>query len=292
MASPLGKILLLPVVAIVWCSLPINGQVVLVQASRSCLDSHQVLTQECDASHIEYDDCMCIMQQLKCYQAQDCDYVKFQASRDSQCDSGIDNTIFTQVCSEFTIVTGAKVSGLTENTMIILLAIVLIDVLILGTLLCVPGYLGDSVYMAATIILVIAVDFMFTLYAYEAIRGINALWFQVVVGVFCASLQLLFLICMYPCLQSAQCIIGRMNQPAQTDGIATARLASFIPNNRHYAQNTNVRPMYPQVHHGMSLYVCVATRWQDTHYSATGVLQGWGMGHMLDDMAGHYLKKP
>jgi len=253
MASPLVKILSLAIVTVVWNSLPINGHVALVQASRSCMDSHQVLTQECDTSRIEYDNCVCIMQQLKCYQAQDCDYVTFQASRDSQCDSGIDNSIFIQVCSEFTTVTGSKVSHLTENTMIILLAIVLIDVFFLGTLLCVPGYLGNSVYMAGTIILAIAVDFMFTLYAYEAIRGINALWFQVVVGLFCVSLQLIVLICMYPCLQSAQCIIDNMNQLAQTDVIKTARLVSFIPNNQQYSQNTNVRPIYPQVQHGIGL---------------------------------------
>ena len=209
----------------------VQAQIRLVQASQACIDSHHVLTQECNESHIEYDDCVCIMQQLKCYNAHDCDYTIFKASPDSQCDSGIDNVIFTQVCSEFSFALQTHTQQWSQDAMIVLLAIILIAVFILSGMLCLPGYVQNNVYVVSAITGVLAINLMLVLYAYETIRRIDELWFAIVVGLVCGSVQLSIACCVVPFLSSLRTIVTNMNRHTQTDPEFSIPTAAFISNN-------------------------------------------------------------
>jgi len=67
----------------------------------SCLDKHRVFSEQCNQSKMEYDDCVCILEQLKCFNSYDCDYRSFIRSEESQCDNGIEQLMFNQACSEY-----------------------------------------------------------------------------------------------------------------------------------------------------------------------------------------------
>jgi len=239
----------------------VQAQIRLVQASQACIDSHHVLTQECNESHIEYDDCVCIMQQLKCYNAHDCDYTIFKASPDSQCDSGIDNVIFTQVCSEFGFAQ-THTEQWSEDAMIVLLAIILIAVFVLSGMLCLPGTIQNNVYVVCAITGVAAINLMLILYAYETIRRIDELWFAIVVGLVCGSVQLSIACCVVPFLSSLHTIVTNMNRHSQTEPEFSIPTAAFISNNHgtplhHIPPSASFAPppsdLFPTHHQGYCL---------------------------------------
>lgn len=209
----------------------VQGHVGLVRASRACIHSHHVLTQECNESRVEYDDCVCIMQQLKCYNAHDCDYSIFKTSPESQCDSGIDDVIFTQVCSEFGFAAQTRTQQWAENAMIVLLAIILLAVFILSGMVCVPGTFQNNVYVVSAILGACAIDLMLVLYAYETIRRIDELWFAIVVGLVCGSVQLSIACCVVPFLSSLDTIVCNMNRHTQTETEFSIPTAAFMSNN-------------------------------------------------------------
>ena len=166
-----------------------QAQIVMPRASQSCLRKHNVLTGECDRSRIDYDDCNCIVQQLKCYSPADCNYVRFSSSADLQCDMGIDRVMFTQACGAFRKTETAGMSSVASTTMLVMLALILVALMVWLGLCCLPGVVPNLVYVIAAVAGIIAFDILCVVFAIEVIRRIEAMWFAVFVGFASVLLQ-------------------------------------------------------------------------------------------------------
>ena len=222
-----------------------QAQILLSYASPSCLNNHNVLAGECDTTRLDYDDCNCILQQLKCFSPPNCNYVRFSASPENQCDMGIDNVIFTQVCAEFAGKETTEMSLVTANTMLVMLAIILVDLVVWMGLCCVLGLLYDVVYVVTAVMGIIAFDILSIVFVVEVVRKIEALWFAVFVSIAGVFLQCTLCYIVVPMLDSLEATVWDNNcNPQHYPKYDPMPLTQLPPPSNPYQDNPNVHSSY------------------------------------------------